>query len=199
MAEQADHQCEADRGFRRGHGHHEEGDDLAIDLAQLATEGDKRQVDGVQHDLDRQQQRDQIAPQEHAGRADREQQARQHQVVANRHGHQSLLRASTTAPTIDTMIRIDVTSNANMYFVNSTTPSSATDDFAGRSPIGPARPVVRDSAQPSSRASNSASAPPMRTAMGRYSGCERSHSAASSRGTLSSITVNRNSTMMAPA
>ena len=43
--------------------------------AELPAEGDERQVHGVQHDLDRQQQRDHVAPQEHAGRADREQQA----------------------------------------------------------------------------------------------------------------------------
>src|SRR5688572_5792996 len=113
MSEESDHQCEADGGFRRGHGHHEKGDDLAIDFAKLPAEGDEGEVDGVQHDLHRQQQGDQVAAQKHAGRADCEQEARKHQVMSDRH-HCSLFRASTTAPTIDAMIRIDVTSNANM-------------------------------------------------------------------------------------
>src|SRR5688572_7874815 len=113
VTEQTNHQCEPHRRFSSRHGHHEERDDLPIDLAKLAAEGDEREVDGVQHDLDRQQQGDQIAAQEHAGSADGEEQSRQHQIMANRH-HCSLFRASTTAPTIDAMIRIDVTSNANM-------------------------------------------------------------------------------------
>ena len=53
----------------------------------VAAERDERQVHGVQHDLDRQQDRDQVAPQEHAGRADGEQDRRHDQVVAERnHG-----------------------------------------------------------------------------------------------------------------
>src|SRR5688572_23422563 len=113
MPEESNHQRQADSGFSSSHGHHEERDDLAVDLAELAAEGDEREVDGVQHDLHREQQGDQVAAQKHAGRADREQQPRQHQVMSDRH-HCSLFRARTTAPTIDAMIRIDVTSNANM-------------------------------------------------------------------------------------
>src|SRR6185436_12954295 len=114
MAEQANHEREADRRFSGSDGHDEERDDLAIDFAELPAERHERQVDGVQHDLDRHQQRDEVAAQKYAGRADGEQQARQHQVMADRHGYSSLLRAITTAPTIAAMIRIDVTSNANM-------------------------------------------------------------------------------------
>src|SRR5688572_27075414 len=125
MAEQGDHERQADRRLGGGDGHDEEGDDLPVDLAELAAERDERQVDGVQHDLDRHQQRDDVAAQEHARRADGEQQAREHQVMANGHRYSSLLRASTTAPTIAAMIRMDVTSNANMYLVKSTRPSSA--------------------------------------------------------------------------
>src|SRR5215218_522499 len=73
MPEQADHERETDRGFGGRHRHHEEGDDLAIDRAPLAPERDEREIDGVQHDLDRHQQRDQVAAQEHAGSADRKQ------------------------------------------------------------------------------------------------------------------------------
>ena len=52
--------------------------------AERAAEGDERQVHRVQHDLDRQQDRDQVAAHEHAGGADREQNRRQHQVVVER-------------------------------------------------------------------------------------------------------------------
>src|SRR5689334_1945914 len=114
MAEQRDHERKTDRGFSGGDGHHEEGDDLAVDVGPLAAEGDEREVDGVEHELDRQQQGDQVAAQEHAGGTDGEQQARQDEVMANRHDQSSLFFASTTAPTIDAMIRIDVTSKANM-------------------------------------------------------------------------------------
>src|SRR6478752_210464 len=100
MPEQADHERQADRGFSRGNGHDEEGDDLPVDGALLAAKRDEGQVHGIQHDLDRHQQRDQVAAQEHARRADGKQQARQHQVVAQRHGYSSLFLASTTAPTI---------------------------------------------------------------------------------------------------
>src|SRR5262245_25241532 len=168
VAEQADDQRQADGGLGGGHGHDEEGDDLAVDVALLPPEGDEREVDGVEHDLHRQQQRDQVAAQEHPCRADGEEQARQRQVVANRHVHSSRFRASTTAPTMATMIRMEVTSNASVYLLNSTWPSVATEGTAGRASPTPApSPAVRDSAQPSSSASSIASTAPMRVAAGR--------------------------------
>src|SRR5580765_2664578 len=60
MPEQADHDREADGGFGRGDGHHEEHDDLPVGRAKRAAEGDKAQVHRVQHDLDRQQDRDDV-------------------------------------------------------------------------------------------------------------------------------------------
>src|SRR4051812_49406441 len=113
VAEKPDDDGEADGGFGGGHGHHEKDDDLPIGRPQRAPEGDKRQVHGVQHDFDRQEDRDQVAPQEHARRADRKQNRRQHQVlVEGDHQRWPSLRARTTAPSIATRIRIDVTSNA---------------------------------------------------------------------------------------
>ena len=49
---------ETDSRFRRGDGHDEEHDDLPVKAPQLPTERDEREVDGVQHDLDRQENRD---------------------------------------------------------------------------------------------------------------------------------------------
>src|SRR5689334_19756286 len=81
VTEQGDDDREADGGFRGGDGHHEEHDDLAVGGAERAAEGDEREVHRVQHDLDRQQDRDQVAADEHAGGADRKQDGRHDQVV----------------------------------------------------------------------------------------------------------------------
>src|SRR4051812_29957729 len=67
MAEEADHDGQTDGGFGRGDGHDEKHDDLSVGRAKRAAERDEGQVDGVEHDLDRQEDRDQIAPHEHAG------------------------------------------------------------------------------------------------------------------------------------
>ena len=55
---------QADRRLGGSHGHHKKHDDLAVGRSQRASEGDEGQVDGVQHDLDRQQNRDQVAADE---------------------------------------------------------------------------------------------------------------------------------------
>src|SRR5512139_3427427 len=67
VAEERNHQREAHGGFGGRDRHHEEGDDLAVDGAELAPEGDEGQVHGVEHDLHRQQQGDHVTPQEDAG------------------------------------------------------------------------------------------------------------------------------------
>src|SRR6266853_2825846 len=84
MAEQADDDREADGGFGCGHGHHEEHDDLAVGCAERAAERDEAQVHRVQHDLDREQDRDDVAADQHTRRADGEQDCRQDEVVAER-------------------------------------------------------------------------------------------------------------------
>src|SRR3954469_22293967 len=121
VTEQPDHDREADGGLRGGDRHHEEHDDLAVGGAQRSPECDEGQVHGVQHDLDRQQDRDQVAAHEHTGRADAEQHPRQHEIVGQRRHAQALggadgppsRRASTTAPTMATRMSTEVTSNAN--------------------------------------------------------------------------------------
>src|SRR5688572_18574499 len=114
MTEKRDDESESNGRFRGGDGHDEERDDLSVEVAVVAAEGDKRQVHGVQHDLDRQQDRDQVAPEEHACRADGEQRRRQNQIVTERNHCSPSRRARTTAPTIATRIRTEVASNANV-------------------------------------------------------------------------------------
>src|SRR5262245_23821197 len=49
VPEHGDHDSEAHRGLGGGHRHHEEHDDLAVDLTAEAVDRHERQVDGVQH------------------------------------------------------------------------------------------------------------------------------------------------------
>src|SRR4051812_45280027 len=108
VTEEADHDREADGGLRRRHRHHEEHDDLTIRRAQRPAEGDERQVDGIEHDLDRQEDRNQVPPHEYAGRAYGEEDGRQNQIMVERDHHapprsrpsRGVSRlARTTAPT----------------------------------------------------------------------------------------------------
>ena len=48
-------------GLRRGHNDHEKHEDLALQLAERPAKGDERQIDGVQHQLDGHENRDDIA------------------------------------------------------------------------------------------------------------------------------------------
>src|SRR5581483_2440886 len=173
VAEQADHNREADLRFCCGDGHDEEHDDLTVRAAERSPERDERQVDRVQHDLDRQEDRDQVAAHEHPRRANGEQDGRQHQVVVERrHQRCPSRRASTTAPTIATMIRTEVTSNANAYCVKSDRPIAATlvtDPPANRPDSAP---FV--SAHRSSTINTIASSAPNRIGPGRISGWTRS-------------------------
>src|ERR1035437_854929 len=121
VTEQPDHNRQPDRGFGGRDGHHEEHDDLPVRGAERAAERHKRQIHRVQHDLDRQQHRDDVAAHEHAGRPNREEHGGENQVVdegRRRHhgfpGLRGLLgsrRARTTAPTMATRMRTEVTSN----------------------------------------------------------------------------------------
>src|ERR1700730_11776248 len=112
--EQADHDRQAHGRLGRRDGHDEEHDDLSIRGAQGPAERDECEVDRVEHDLDGQENRNEIAAHEDAGSADRKEDRRQQQVVAGgRHQRCSPRRARTTAPTIATRMSTEVTSNAN--------------------------------------------------------------------------------------
>src|SRR5687767_8973698 len=202
MPEERDDQRQPDRRFRGGHRHHEERDDLAVHVAPVAAECDERQVHRVQHDLDREQNRDQIPAKEHSGGADGKENRRNDQVMMQRNHDGSSLRARTTAPTMATRIRIDVASNANAWRSNSTLPSSRTELTVAASawpPTGASYSAISKSAHASCTTSSAARIAPNRATPRCRSGCSWSHSAASSCGALSSMTTNRNSTMMAPA
>src|SRR5437867_2226284 len=138
MTEEGDDDGETHGCLGRRDRHREENDDLSVRRAERAAEGHERQVDGVQHDFNRQKDRDQVPPDEDAGRADGKQHRGKHEVIVERRHHLETGRASvsrsgvsrrarTTAPSMATRISTDVTSNAKAYSVNSSRPMIATD------------------------------------------------------------------------
>src|SRR5207247_1055483 len=66
-----DHQdAEADDHLGGGHHHDEEGEDLAVEVAGGAGEGEEREVDGVEHQLDAHEHHDGVAAHQHPDHAD---------------------------------------------------------------------------------------------------------------------------------
>src|SRR5262245_31412332 len=132
VAEERNHERQPDGRLGRRDGHDEEHDDLPVDGAAVAADRHEHQVHRVQHDLDRQEDRDQVAAEEHAGGPDREQDSGKRQEIGVRdHGPQRSFRATTMAPTIATRISTDVTSNANACRVKSACPMLATSLISG--------------------------------------------------------------------
>ena len=84
----------------RGERDDEEGEYLARDVFQKRGEGDEVEVDRVQHQLDREQDQNDVLPGEHAVDADAEEQSREDEEISD--GHQSSSpvsrRESTVAP-----------------------------------------------------------------------------------------------------
>src|SRR5512140_2528671 len=117
---------QADRGLSRRHHHHKEGVDMAIRLPQLIGEGDKAQVDRVQHQLDRHEHGDDVAAEYEAGHAQPKQNGAEDQIPRQRNGggHSISFRASTTAPRMAISTSTEVASNGNRYWVNSRRPTS---------------------------------------------------------------------------
>src|SRR5262245_48304134 len=85
LAEQHHEDGETDGGFGRGHGQHEEHEDLAIDVVEVTREGHEVEVHGQQQQLHAHQQQDEVlAVDEHARHRDGEQHAGQDQQPVER-------------------------------------------------------------------------------------------------------------------
>src|SRR5260370_26455502 len=82
-AEEGDDDGEADGGLGCGYDHHEEDEDLALDLVPQMGEGDEGQVDGVEHQLDRHEDGDDVALDEERCDADGEEDGGEDQVVSD--------------------------------------------------------------------------------------------------------------------
>src|SRR5437763_12348614 len=70
IAEDRDDDRQADGSFGGGDRHHDEDEQLAADVAEVARHRHQRQVDGVQHQLDPEEDGDGVALDEDADRAD---------------------------------------------------------------------------------------------------------------------------------
>jgi len=89
LAEDGDEQGEPHGGFGGGDREDEEDDELSRAHVEQARVGDQRQVGRVQHQLDRQEDADAVAPGERAHGADHEQGGGEQQVPVNGNGHGS--------------------------------------------------------------------------------------------------------------
>src|SRR3954447_21778876 len=67
--EQRDDEAEADRHLKGGHDHHDQREDLPAHVPVHAREGHEREVRGVQHQLEAEQDDQRVAAREHAARA----------------------------------------------------------------------------------------------------------------------------------
>src|SRR5512140_3557585 len=88
VAEQQHQDRQADRRLRRGDRQDEEHEDLSVHVAQVIGERDEVHVDGQQHQLDRHQQHDQVAPvQEDADHREAEQHGAQREEMSEGESH----------------------------------------------------------------------------------------------------------------
>src|ERR1035441_5474342 len=85
---------EADGGFGGGDHHYEEDEDLAADLVPHVGEGDEGQVDRVEHQLNRDEDGDDVALDEEGGNADGEEHRGEDEVVCG--GYHDIQAPSST-------------------------------------------------------------------------------------------------------
>src|SRR4051812_41978194 len=106
---------QSDGGFCGGYYHHEECDEMAVDLLPAIGKRDEAEVHGVEHQLDRHEHGDDIAAEDKAGDAERKQDRAQGEVPGNGNSvHQSSsFRARTIAPRMAIRMRSEVTSNGS--------------------------------------------------------------------------------------
>src|ERR1035441_2028179 len=79
-----DNDRQADRGFSSGDDNDEENEHLSLQLAERPAEGNKRQIDGIEHQLDGHENRDDVALEDERHHTQSEQDGAQHQKVRSR-------------------------------------------------------------------------------------------------------------------
>src|SRR5215471_12734167 len=102
------HDGQADAHLGGGDRDDEQGEHLARDLLRERGERDEVDIDGVEHQLDRQQHEDAVTAGQHAVDAGAEQERAEDEILVQRHGQS--LRAMTTAPTSAASSSIETTS-----------------------------------------------------------------------------------------
>jgi hypothetical protein len=84
VAMNQDDNRQAHGGFGRGHDDHEKNEHLSLQLAERPAEGDKRQIDGVEHQLDGHENGDDVALEDERHHTQSEQDGAQHQKIRSR-------------------------------------------------------------------------------------------------------------------
>src|SRR5678810_1461888 len=106
----------ADAGFGGGERHHEEGGHVTVGGAVVAGKRHEGEIDGIEHELDRHEDHEQVAAEQHAECADEEQDRAQIQIVMNSdRRHQITFLARSTTPTMATSRMSEITSKAVSY------------------------------------------------------------------------------------
>src|SRR5215211_1063419 len=173
-AVEGDDETEPDDDLRGRDGHHRDREDLPVAVSEPSGERDEGEVRPVEHDREREQDDERIAPQEHAQRARGEEKARHGEVErdlgthhrpsdASSSGARRLWPPSTTPPTAATSSTIDVTSHASRWSVRNNRPISAGEPKAASMSASSdsESPAVRPSATiTSTRIAAPASTPP---------------------------------------
>src|SRR3990172_3104192 len=121
-SEDGDDQRQPNRDLCGGDGDAEEHEDLSVQLPEGARESDEEDVGRVEHQLDAHEHHDRVATDQHADHARGEQQGAEQDRVCQRDHRVFSLRVSTTAPTMATRSRIEITSKGNTYWLNNTWP-----------------------------------------------------------------------------
>src|SRR5712692_3226788 len=143
VAHQRDDDGQAHSGFGRGHDQHEEHEDLAVHVPEIAAESNQLQVGRIEHQLNRHEDVEQVAAQDHARQAGDEQHRRHRQRVIKRDAHPWCAATASSGSSVPP-------SRARVSASNSS--ASATRACSSRSsaprparPIAPTRPTARTS------------------------------------------------------
>src|SRR5262249_18357181 len=138
-------------------GDDEERDDLTARIVQMLTESRQRDVDRIQHDLDRHEHQDDVAAAEEADQPDRKEHGAKCDARADRDHHApAFLLATTTAPTMAARRISEAISNGSVNRVKSACPIA--ERLPGEGSIAAARPAAGTRA--GSRANHASAAKP---------------------------------------
>src|SRR5581483_6878898 len=131
VAVDQDDDRKTDPHLRGGDGDHEQRERLPGEVVQRLRERDQVDVDGVQHELDRHEHEDGVAPRQHAVDTRREQDGGEEQNERQADHERSSFRESTMAPIRAASRRNETASNGSTYWRNSDPPSAPVVTWIG--------------------------------------------------------------------
>src|SRR5439155_26327090 len=131
LAVQRNDQAKPDDNLGGCDGHHGQREYLPVAVVQVASEGDEGEVSSVEHDLEREQDDERVAADQHAERAHAEQEAGDGQIPRSARSHHSDGTSSAvvrecaprmTPPIAATSSTIEVISKASRWSVRKRRP-----------------------------------------------------------------------------